>query len=365
MIQFLNLKALNIKYSAQYKDALERVLASGWFIMGEELSSFENEYARFSSTNHCIGVGNGLDAIVLCLTALGIGKGDEVIVPSNTYIATWLAVTHVGATIVPVEPLLETYNIDPEKIEAAITSKTKVIIPVHLYGLPAEMDKIMKIAKKHNLYVIEDNAQAQGAKFEGKITGSWGHINATSFYPGKNLGAIGDGGAITTNDAHLAEKVRMLRNYGSHEKYKNDCIGFNSRLDELQAAFLSVKIQNLTDENELRKKIASRFLQEIKNPAIVLPSYSTSRSEHVWHLFVIRTEFRTKLQEYLKNVGIQHLIHYPIPPHKQTAYFEFNSISLPISEKIHKEVLSIPICPTLTEKEVGFIIESLNQFSHE
>jgi len=353
MIPFLDLKNVNLKYKDQFHEALERVLESGWFIQGSELEAFENEYASYSSTEFCVGVGNGLDALILSLRALGIGPGDEVIVPSNTYIATWLAVTHVGATIVPVEPRIDTYNIDPDLIEASITTKTKAIIPVHLYGQPAEMHRIMPIADKNNLWVIEDNAQAQGAFCSGKRTGSWGHINATSFYPGKNLGALGDGGAITTNDAKLAEKVRILRNYGSSQKYVNEVIGYNSRLDELQAAFLRVKLSNLDKENDIRRDLAHAYLTEI--PKLddfnwTLPCMA-DECDHVYHIFAVRTNQRDKDVSLLKEHGISSLIHYPIPPHKQMAYNDLQ-FNLPLSERIHHEIFSLPIWPNIELKDL-------------
>jgi len=353
MIPFLDIKSLNVKYKEQFHEALERVIESGWFIQGLELQSFEDEYAAFSMTKHCVGVGNGLDALILSLKALDIGPGDEVIVPSNTYIATWLAVTHVGAKIVPVEPCIDTYNIDPDLIENSITKNTKAIIPVHLYGQPAEMHRIMPIAEKHNLWVIEDNAQAQGALCAGKKTGSWGHINATSFYPGKNLGALGDGGAITTNDTNLADKVRKLRNYGSSEKYVNEVVGYNSRLDELQAAFLRIKLANLDLENQIRRDLAKVYLSEIPKLAginWILP-VTADNCDHIYHIFAVRTMQREEDVALLKNNGISSMIHYPIPPHFQNAYKDFD-IELPISELIHKEILSIPIYPDMQLKDL-------------
>lgn len=361
MIPFLDLKNINLNYKDQLTEAFNRVLESGWFIMGPELEAFEKEFANYCEVEHCIGVGNGLDALILSLKALDVGPGDEVIVPSNTYIATWLAVTHVGATIVPVEPNIDTYNIEPTLIEAAITSKTKAIIPVHLYGQAAEMDKIMTIANKHSLFVIEDNAQAQGALCNGKKTGGWGHINATSFYPGKNLGALGDGGAITTNDPELAKKVRALRNYGSQEKYVNENIGHNSRLDEIQAAFLKVKLYHLDSDNEKRRSIAQYYKQNICNPKLKLPEW-TEDENHVFHLFTIQSDERNLLQKHLENHDVKTLIHYPTPPHKQEAYKEFNGLSFAISEKIHSEIISIPISPMMTMKECEFICQKLNEY---
>jgi len=344
MIPFLDLKSLNLRFREEFHEALERVLQSGWFILGPELEAFEQEFAEYCGTQYCIGVGNGLDALKLSLQALGIGQGDEVIVPSNTYIATWLAVTQVGATVVPVEPRLDTYNIDPSLIEAAITGKTKAIIPVHLYGQAAEMHRIMPIAEKYGLWVIEDNAQAQGAECLGKKTGSWGHLNATSFYPGKNLGALGDGGAITTNDHDLARKVRMLRNYGSEKKYYNDLPGTNSRLDELQAAFLRVKLKPLNADNAARNEIAIRYYEILKNRTDWGLPLVAEQCTHVYHLFVIRCKNRDEVIGELSSKGIQTMIHYPMPPHKQEVYKNLG-FNLPVSEKIHREILSLPIWP--------------------
>ena len=364
MIPFLDLKNINLAYKDELTKAFNRVLDSGWFVMGPELEAFEKEFADYCEVEHCIGVGNGLDALILSLKALEVGPGDEVIVPSNTYIATWLAVTHVGATIVPVEPNIDTYNIDPLRIEAAITSKTKAIIPVHLYGLAAEMDKIMAIANKYKLFVIEDNAQAQGATCNGKKTGSWGHINATSFYPGKNLGALGDGGAFTTNDPELAKKVLALRNYGSEEKYVNKIIGHNSRLDELQAAFLRVKLRNLNKEKVNRNQIAEWYNDGLKNIGEIKLPVIQEKVNSVYHQFVISVSNRDKLQEFLKTKGVSTLIHYPIPPHLQECYnhINFDSQDLRISERMANSCLSLPIYSGLSKTDVSFIISQIKLF---
>ena len=359
MIKFLDLHKLNKPFEAQFLAKTKAFLDNGWYILGDEVKQFETSFATYSKSKHCIGVGNGLDALVLILKAniqLGnIKKGDEVIVPANTYIASILAILQADLIPVFVEPNIETYNIDPNLIEEKITSKTKAILVVHLYGQLAEMDKINAICASHNLLVIEDAAQAHGLTFIGN------HTRAFSFYPGKNLGALGDGGAITTNDDALAEILFSLRNYGSNKKYHNDFIGVNSRLDELQAAFLNIKLPYLNTENEARKKIAKRYLSEIKNNKIQLPIFNNF-NDHIFHLFVIRTENRGTLQEYLYKNGIETVIHYPIPPHKQKALQEFNHLSLPITEKIHQEVLSLPMSSVLSDEEITHIIATLNLY---
>ncbi|MBP6128220.1 DegT/DnrJ/EryC1/StrS aminotransferase family protein [Flavobacterium sp.] len=359
MIKFLDLHKLNKPFEAQFLAKTKAFLDNGWYILGDEVKQFETSFASFSKAKHCIGVGNGLDALVLILKAhiqLGnLQKGDEVIVPANTYIASVLAILQADLIPVLVEPNIETFNIDPNLFEEKITSKTKAILVVHLYGQLAEMDKINAICASHNLLVIEDAAQAHGLTFNGN------HTRAFSFYPGKNLGALGDGGAITTNDDALAEILFSLRNYGSNKKYHNDFIGVNSRLDELQAAFLNIKLPHLNTENEARKKIAKRYLSEIKNNKIQLP-VCNNFNDHVFHLFVIRTENRDKLQEYLYKNGIETVIHYPIPPHKQKALQEFNHLSLPITEKIHQEVLSLPMSSVLSDEEITHIIATLNSY---
>ncbi|MDE4453832.1 DegT/DnrJ/EryC1/StrS family aminotransferase [Psychrobacter sp. DAB_AL62B] len=366
MIPFLDLKAINAQYRDELVDACTRVIDSGWYIGGNELEKFEQKFASYCGTEFAIGVANGLDALILTLRAWKeLGKlkdGDEVIVPSNTYIASILAITANSLTPVLVEPSLESFNIDPNNIELAITDKTKVILPVHLYGRLADMPAIMDIAKRHNLLVLEDSAQAHGASIDGKRAGSWGDASGFSFYPGKNLGALGDAGAITTSNEELANTLRALRNYGSHEKYKNLFQGVNSRLDEIQAAMLSVKLGHLDTEIAHRRKVATAYIESIDNPAIILPAQQ--HNAHVWHVFVIRCEQRDALQKYLAEQGIQTLIHYPIPPHQQQAYNDWNTYSYPVSEMIHKQVLSLPIGPTIPEQEVIKIIEVINSFSN-
>jgi len=369
MIPFLDLQAINAQYRAELVEACNRVIDSGWYIGGKELESFEKNFAEYSGTQFAVGVANGLDALILALRAWKeLGKlqdGDEVIVPSNTYVASILAITANNLTPVLVEPDINTYNIDPVKIQQAITSKTRVILPVHLYGQLADMPKIMQIAKHYNLLVLEDSAQSHGAQLQGKKAGNWGDASGFSFYPGKNLGALGDAGAVTTSDAELAMMLKALRNYGSHEKYKNLVPGVNSRLDEIQAAMLDIKLKYLDQETQHRRHIASLYLNGIKNPLIKLPLDEINAEkyvQHVWHLFVIRTEYREALQKYLLEHGVQTLIHYPIPPHKQQAYKEWNNLNYPISEQIHDEVLSLPMGPTLSAVDVERIIALCNQF---
>ncbi|HNY51294.1 MAG TPA: DegT/DnrJ/EryC1/StrS family aminotransferase [Smithella sp.] len=358
-IPFLDLKALYLEIKDELDAAYRRVMESGWYILGREVEAFEKEFAQYCGVKHCIGVGNGLEALHLIIRAMGIGPGDEVIVPANTYIATWLAVTYAGATPVPVEPDERTYNMDSNRIEKAVTPRTRAILPVHLYGQPADMEPIMEIAKKYNLKVIEDAAQAHGARYKGKRTGGLGDAAGFSFYPGKNLGAFGDGGAVTTNDDDLADRISVLRNYGSHKKYYNECKGFNSRLDELQAAFLRVKLKKLDEWNSRRQRIADVYLKELKGiEQIVLP-YVPRWAEPVWHLFIIRSPKRDALQKHLEQNGIQTMIHYPVPPHKQQAYVEMNHLNLPITERIHQEVLSLPMGPTLSNEETKKIIDTI------
>ena len=369
MISFLDLKNINQQYRQQLIEACTRVIDSGWYIGGTELEQFEQNFAKYCGTQYAIGVANGLDALILTLRAWKeLGKlqdGDEVIVPSNTYIASILAISANQLKPVLVEPNPNTFNLDPAKIEAALTEKTKVILPVHLYGQLADMPKIMQIAKQLNLLVLEDSAQSHGAQIQGKKAGNWGDAAGFSFYPGKNLGALGDAGAVTTNDAELATMLKALRNYGSHEKYKNLVPGVNSRLDEIQAAMLDVKLKYLDQETQHRRHIASLYLNGIKNPLIQLPLgdvNAESYMQHVWHLFVIRTNQREALQQYLLNHGVQTLIHYPIPPHKQQAYKEWNNLNYPISEQIHNEVLSLPMGSTLSAVDAERIIALCNQF---
>jgi len=369
MINFTNLKTLNAQYHAELVEAATRVIDSGWFIHGIEVKEFEQEFAEYCGTKHCVGVANGLDALILTLRAwkeLGkLKEGDEVIVPANTYIASILAITENRLVPVLVEPDADSYNLCPKNTEAAITIKTKAILPVHLYGQLADMPAIMDIAKRHNLLVLEDSAQAHGASMNGKKAGNWGDASGFSFYPGKNLGALGDGGAVTTSDDELAQTIRALGNYGSHKKYENLYQGVNSRLDEIQAAFLRVKLRKIDVEIENRRKVASAYLDGIKHPYIELPSkhLNVDNSEnHVWHLFVIKTKQREKLQAYLEKNKIQSLIHYPVPPHKQSAYLNWNFKNFPLCEKMHEQVLSLPISGHMSIVEVNYIIRILNKF---
>ena len=359
MIKFLDLQKINLDYQEQFQDKMKLVLDKGWFILGDEVKTFEANFANYCGAKHCIGVGNGLDALVLIFRSyiqLGkLQKGDEVIVPANTYIASILAILQADLVPVLVEPRLDSYNINPDLIADKITAKTKAILMVHLYGQLAAMDELIAIGYQHNLLMIEDAAQGHGLPFKGS------HARAFSFYPGKNLGALGDAGAITTNDDALAKVITSLRNYGSEKKYHNEFIGINSRLDELQAAFLNVKLPHLDADNDKRRSIAKRYLLEIKNNKINLPYWDLS-SNHVFHLFVIRTENRVALQEYLLQNNIETMIHYPIPPHQQKALAHWNSLSFPITEKIHNEVLSLPISPVMTKEEVDFIIEIINKY---
>lgn len=334
------------------------------YILGPEVSAFEKAYAAYNQTTFCVGVANGLDGLMISLQALNIGPGDEVIVPANTYIASWLAVSQVGAAPVPVEPDLATYNIDPERVEAAITPKTKAIMPVHLYGQPCNMPAIMAIADKHGLMVMEDNAQAHGATFNGKLTGSFGQVNATSFYPTKNLGALGDGGAITTNDPAVDQQARLLRNYGSGKKHYNDIIGYNSRLDELQATFLNVKLPYLNTWNRERRQIAAHYFHYLREvPEIILP-YILPAAEPVYHIFVIRTSQRGALQQYLKSEGVETAIHYPVPPHLQKAYAHlgYTKGNFPITENIAATCLSLPLYPGLREPQIRYVTEKIQSF---
>jgi dTDP-4-amino-4,6-dideoxygalactose transaminase len=371
MIPFLDLKAINAQYQEELKEACARVIDSGWYILGNEVAEFEKEFATYCETEHCLGVANGLDALVLILRAyieLGVmQKGDEVIVPSNTYIASILAISENGLIPVLVEPDINTFNLDPKLIEQATTVKTKAILTVHLYGQVTAMNEINDIAKKHNLKVIEDCAQAHGALYQGKDgsakkVGSLGDAAGFSFYPGKNLGALGDAGAVTTNDSELAKTIAALRNYGSHEKYKNLYKGMNSRLDEMQAAMLGVKLRHLDNEINARQTVAQAYLQGINNPLIELPVVEDINA-HVWHLFVIKATQREKLVKYLADNGVQTLVHYPIPPHQQDAYQEWEGESFPISEHIHKQVLSLPIGPTLSMADVEKVIAVCNRFN--
>ncbi|MFL9834775.1 DegT/DnrJ/EryC1/StrS family aminotransferase [Chryseobacterium terrae] len=366
MIKFLDLQKINLQHQAEIEAQLLGVFRSGWYLLGEKLKNFENNLSSYIGSSHAIGVANGLDALRLILRAyieMGLmSEGDEVIVPSNTYIASILAISDNGLVPVLVEPDIDSYNIDVSKIEEKISSKTKAILIVHLYGRIIFSDQLQKIAKENNLKIIEDNAQAIGAIWNNKKSGNLGDAAGFSFYPGKNLGALGDAGAVTTNDDQLAATIRALANYGSNQKYVNIYKGLNSRLDEIQAAILDVKLKYIDSENKKRIEIAKRYVSEIKNPKIILPEIPENENEHVWHLFVIRTENRNELQDYLAEKNIQTLIHYPIPPHQQKAYKEWNNLSFPISEKIHNEVLSLPISPVLEEEEIQAVIEALNNF---
>lgn len=360
-IPFLDLKATYLELKDELDAAYHRVMNSGWYLLGDELTHFEAEYAAYCGTHYAIGVANGLQALELILRAYGIGPGDEVIVPSHTYIATWLAVTQVGAHIVPVEPDMQTYNIDPARIEAAITARTKAILPVHLYGQAVDMDPILNVAKRYHLKVIEDAAQAHGATYKGKRVGSLGHAAAFSFYPGKNLGAFGDGGAVATNDINLAEHIKMLRNYGSKMKYHNEERGTNSRLDEFQAAALRVKLNYLDEWNTRRQIIADYYTQHLTSCTELIRPQVMQDGQPVWHLYVIRHPQRDALQAALKNQGIHTLIHYPIPPHKQKAYKEIHNWHLPLSEQLHKEVLSLPIGPHLQPEQAHAVIAGVKE----
>lgn len=360
IVPFLDLGAAYKELQSEIEPAVLTSMRAGWYILGSEVESFENDFAAYSEASHCVGVANGLDALHLALRAMDIGPGDEVIVPSNTYIATWLAVSQCGAIPVPVEPVEATFNIDPNLIEAAITSRTKAILPVHLYGQPADLDAILAIARKHNLKVLEDAAQAHGARYRGKRIGAHGDAVAWSFYPGKNLGALGDGGAITTNDPEIADRIRVLRNYGSRVKYVNDVQGFNSRLDAIQAAALRVKLKYLDEWNARRSEIAARYRAALVNSEFVLPAVPVW-ADPVWHLHVIRTSQREALQRHLAEVGIGSLIHYPIPPHLQSAYASlgYKPGDFPIAEAMANEVLSLPIGPQLTRASVDKVISAL------
>jgi len=371
MIKFLDLKKITQQYHDEISQAAKRVIDSGWYLLGKEVETFENEFAEYCDVKCCIGVASGLDALRLIFRAYieqGImSEGDEVIVPANTYIASMLAITENKLKAVLVEPSIDTYNIDINKIEEKITSNTKAIMLVHLYGQNSYNDFLKKIANKYKIKIVEDAAQAHGAIYKNRRVGSLGDAAGFSFYPGKNLGALGDGGAVTTNDASLAKTIRALGNYGSHKKYENIYKGLNSRLDEIQAAILRVKLKYLDKENQKRREIASYYLENIKNPNIILPTISdcqssiTNNKSHVWHLFVVRCKKREKLQKYLLDNGIQTLIHYPIPPHKQKAYKEWNNLSFPITEQINKEVLSLPISPVLQETECRQVVKKLEE----
>jgi dTDP-4-amino-4,6-dideoxygalactose transaminase len=362
-IPFLDLRAPYLELQNEIDDNIGHVLGSGSFVLGKAVDAFEQDFAQYIGVKHCIGVGSGLDALHLSLRALGAGPGDEVLVPSNTYIATWLAISEVGATPVPIEPDSVTYNMDPDLVEAKITPRTKGIMPVHLYGQPADMDPLLEIARRHGLWVLEDAAQAHGARYKGVHVGGLGDAAGWSFYPGKNLGAFGDGGAITTNNDQLADQLRVLRNYGSRIKYFNEIKGFNSRLDSLQAAVLQVKLKYLDEWNARRRAIADLYTSSLRGTALTLPGWP-SWAEHVFHLFVVRCQNRDDLQNYLKARGVGSLIHYPVPPHLQSAYGElgFTEGSMPLTEAIHREVLSLPMGPHLRLQHAQMVIEAVREF---
>ena len=361
MIPYFDLKALNSNYQDELGDAISRVIKSGYYILGDEVSKFENEFSIYVNAKYCIGVGNGYDALSLIIRGYGFGKGDEIIVPANTYIASILPIVNAGAIPVLVEPYLLTYNIDPNKIEEFITAKTKAILVVHLYGQAVDMAPVQLIADRYDLKIIEDCAQSHGSIYKDNMTGTLGDAAGFSFYPGKNLGALGDGGAILTKDKVLAKKIRSLRNYGSKKKYLNTYKGVNSRLDEIQAAILRVKLNYLEQENLSRKIIAQNYRENISNPKIILPSCENEES-HVWHIFAIRTKKRNEFKQYLFDNGIQSIIHYPIPPHKQKAFSELKNTNYPITEKIHNEVLSLPLNPVLSDKEIEKIISAVEAY---
>ncbi len=361
MIRFLDLKKINNRFRDEIDSEISKILDKGWYLLGDELTTFEKNFAKYCGTSYCIGCGNGLDALSLIIKAYGFGKGDEIIVPANTYIATILAITNNGCTPVFIEPSLNTLNIDPELIEEKITKNTKAIMPVHLYGRAVDMDKIWELSEKYNLKIIEDAAQAHGAIYKDRKVGNLGNAAGFSFYPGKNLGCMGDGGCVTTNDKELALKIKALTNYGSDYKYHHIYKGVNSRLDEIQAAILNIKLKYLDSDNNRRREIADFYLQNIKNPKLILPKVNTPLS-HVWHIFIVRTDDRNSLQNYLNGFNIETNIHYPTPPHKQLCYSEFANCNLPISEKIHREVLSIPISPVLEQNEIETIVEVLNKY---
>jgi len=363
MISFLDLKAPYLELKKELDEAISRVVSSGWFIGGGEVDQFEADYARYCGATHAVGVANGLDALHLALRAMDLGPGDEVIVPSNTYIATWLAVSQCGATPVPVEPDARTYNMDPTLIEAAITPRTKVLLPVHLYGQPADMDPIMAIARKHGLRVLEDGAQAHGARYKGQRLGGHGDAVAWSFYPGKNLGAMGDGGAVTTNDAQLADRIRVLRNYGSRVKYVNEVQGYNSRLDPLQAAILRVKLAHLDEWNTRRSAIAARYQDGLVGCGLILP-YVPDWAEPAWHLYVVQHPQRDILQQGMADAGVSTLIHYPIPPHRQQAYAAagLEESAFPLAESMADQVLSFPIGPHITIDQIDEVVSAVGSY---
>ncbi|MBR1871014.1 MAG: DegT/DnrJ/EryC1/StrS family aminotransferase [Kiritimatiellae bacterium] len=362
MIKFLDLHKINDRFRKEMDEATARVLDSGWYLLGGEVERFERDFAAYCGVKHCIGVANGLDALNLIIKAYGFGPGDEIIAPANTYIASILAISENGATPVLVEPEWNTRLIDADLVEAAITPRTKAIMVVHLYGRAVAMEKIRDIAKRHGLKIIEDAAQAHGAMYMGRRCGNLGDAGGFSFYPGKNLGCLGDGGAVTTNDDALAAKIRAIRNYGSDRKYHHIYKGTNSRLDEIQAAWLAVKLPRLDADNAQRRAIAERYVREIANPLIELPKIPGDPQEHVWHIFAVTCPERDRLQEYLTANGIQTIIHYPTPPHRQDAYAELAHLRFPITERMHNEIISIPISPVMEDMEVEKVVEAMNAF---
>ena len=362
MVKFLDLKAVNERHCKEMVEFFKKFLDQSYYILGEEVTNFEEEFSKYCQVPYCIGVGNGLDALSLILRGYEIKEGDEVIVPANTYIATILAITSTGATPVLVEPDEETYNINVNEIESHITKNTKAILIVHLYGRSVEVEKVWEIAKKYNLKIIEDAAQAHGAKVNGERVGSLGDAAAFSFYPGKNLGALGDGGAVTTNDKFLANRIKSMRNYGSIEKYVHELKGVNSRLDEIQAGLLRIKLPLLDSDNERRRNVAKFYCENIKNPIVSLPRMPADEKSHVWHLFVIRVRDRHHFQQYMSANGVETLIHYPNAPHKQKAYEELNDCVFPIAELMAKEVVSLPMSPVITQEQLGYIVSLVNRY---
>lgn len=361
MIKFLDLKKINNRYREEIASRIKDILDKGWYLQGEENENFTKNFANFCGTKFALGVANGLDALNLIIKAYGFGNGDEIIVPANTYIATILAISENGCIPILVEPDIKTYNINPDSIEEKITSKTKAIMVVHLYGQAVQMEKIWKIAKKYNLKIIEDSAQAHGAIYQENRTGNLGDASGFSFYPGKNLGCMGDGGAVTTNDEELFNKIKTIANYGSDRKYHHIYKGVNSRLDEIQAAVLDIKLKHLDSDNNKRREISKYYRENIKNSKIILPETYDEKS-HVWHIFAVRTQNRDEFQKYLTEKGIQTIIHYPTPPHKQGAYKEWNKLSFPITEEIHNTILSLPISPVMTDSEIEKVVEVVNEF---
>lgn len=361
MIKFLDLKKINNRYREEIDSRIKNILDKGWYLQGEENENFTKNFANFCGTKFAIGVANGLDALNLIIKAYGFDNGDEIIVPANTYIATILAISENGCIPILVEPDIKTYNINPDSIEEKITTKTKAIMVVHLYGQAVQMEKIWKIAKKYNLKIIEDSAQAHGAIYQENRTGNLGDASGFSFYPGKNLGCIGDGGAVTTNDEELFNKIKAIANYGSDRKYHHIYKGVNSRLDEIQAAVLDVKLKHLDSDNNKRREISKYYRENIKNSKLILPETYDEKS-HVWHIFAVRTQNRDEFQKYLTEKGIQTIIHYPTPPHKQGAYKEWNNLSFPITEEIHNTILSLPISPVMTDSEIEKVVEVVNEY---